>query len=65
MTRWTKTDEALASELTAYVAQVRLYGASSQWTIADTGKPWTEYYSHTSAILRKMRSSRRKRVEAR
>lgn len=65
MTSWTRTDEQLATELSLYVAQVRLYGPKSQWTIADKGKPWVDYYSHTSAILRKMRPSRRKRVEAR
>ena len=65
MSRWTRTDEQLATELSLYVAQVRLYGAKAQWTIADTGKPWVDYYSHTSALLRKMRSSRRKRVEGR
>ena len=65
MTRWTKTDKDLAAELGAYIAQVRLYGARDQWTIGDQNKPWTEYYSHTSAIFRKMRPSRRKRVEGR
>ena len=64
MTRWTRTDEDLATELGLYVAQVRLYGAKDQWTIGDKNKPWTDYYSHTSALLRKMRSSRRKRVES-
>jgi hypothetical protein len=65
MSKWTTTDEQLATEVSLYLAQVRLYGANSQWTIGDKGKPWTDYYSHTSSLLRKMRSSRRKRVEGR
>ena len=64
MTRWTRTDEQLAAELGLYMWSVHLYGAKDRWTIADKGKPWTDYYSHTSALLRKMRASRRKRVEA-
>lgn len=64
MSTWTTTDEQLATEVSLYLAQVRLYGAKSQWTITDKGKPWADYYSHTSALLRKMRASRRKRVSA-
>jgi hypothetical protein len=64
MTRWTKTDGQLAHELEDYVARVRLCGAKSQWTIADKNTPWVDYYDHTSNILRKMRASRRRRVEA-
>ena len=62
MTRWTKTDKDLAAELQMYMTQVRLYGANSQWTIQDKGKPWDIYYRHSSALLRKMRASRRNRV---
>lgn len=52
-------------ELQSYYARVRLYGAGTPWTIGDKNKPWTDYYSHTSALFRKMRASRRKRVEGR
>lgn len=62
MSRWTKTDNDLAQELAAYVSAVRLYGASSQWTIRDEGKPWTVYYEHGSSLFRKMRPSRRNRI---
>jgi len=65
MSKWTTTDEQLATEVSLYLAQVRLYSAKSQWTIGDTGKPWNDFYAHTSALLRKMRTSRRKRVEGR
>jgi hypothetical protein len=64
MRGWTSTDEDLALELQSYYARARLYGAGTPWTIDDKGKPWTDYYSHTSELLRKMRASRRKRVEA-
>ncbi len=63
MRHWTSTDEDLALELQSYYARARVYGAGTPWTIDDKGKPWTDYYSHTSVLLRKMRSSRRKRVE--
>jgi hypothetical protein len=59
---WKIADENLAMELQAYVNKARLYPAGVAWTIADKGKPWTEYYSHTSAILRTMRETQRKKV---
>lgn len=65
MRSWTHTDEDLALELQSYYTRAVLFGAGSPWTIADKGKPWTDYYSHTSAILRKMRESRRESVERR
>ena len=61
MTRWTSTDEDLALELQNYYARVRVYGAGTPWTIAEKNKPWTDYYDHTSRLLRKMRASRRKK----
>jgi hypothetical protein len=65
MSKWTTTDEDLALELQSYYQRVTLYGAGTPWTILDKGKPWTDFYAHTSALLRKMRASRRKRVEGR
>lgn len=62
MSDWTKTDKDLAIELGLYVARVRLYGTKDRWKVGDKTKPWNEYYLHTSAIFRKMRSSRRRRV---
>jgi uncharacterized phage-associated protein len=64
MTRWTKTDKDLAAELEMYMAQVRLYGAKNAWTIQDKGKPWDTYYRHSSALFRKIRASRRNRIES-
>lgn len=62
MRQWKIADEDLAIELHAYLARARLYPAGVPWTIADKGKPWNDYYSHTSAILRKMRETERKKV---
>jgi hypothetical protein len=62
MRKWKIADEDLAMELQTYVAKARLYPAGVPWTIEDKGKPWTDYYSHTSAILRKMRATQRKKV---
>ena len=64
MSNWTRTDEDLALELQTYYAQVKSYGATTPWTIQDKGKPWGEFYEHASILLRKMRTSRRKRVAA-
>lgn len=62
MRQWKLADEDLALELQTYVTKARLYPAGVPWVVADKGKPWTEYYSHTSAILRKMRETQRKKV---
>jgi hypothetical protein len=64
MRNWSVVDEDLALELQSYYGRVKLYGAKTPWTIADKGKPWTDYYAHTSAILRKMRQTSAQNVEA-
>lgn len=60
---YTAQDLDVNNQLEMYLARVRLCGASDQWTIGDKGKPWTDYYKQTSALFRKMRESRRERVE--
>jgi hypothetical protein len=62
MTNWTKTDKDLALELALYVAAVRLRDPKVSWVVGQKGSPWQDYYLNSSALFRKMRPSRRRRV---
>lgn len=62
MSNWTKTDKTLATELALYVAEVRLRDPKVSWVVGQKGSPWQNYYLNSSALFRKMRASRRRRV---
>ena len=62
MSNWTKTDKNLATELALYVAEVRLRDPKVSWVVGEKGTPWQHYYLNSSALFRKMRPSRRRRV---